>query len=409
MDRRPLLRMNLGTELRDHTTFISHPGNASDRPSGIWFRFVPTRRTIPCILACLLVLSISCATEIRSGSLCQSPAFPQWSFDLSRLIPRDRGLARPEDGKALPDGRLVVADERQGLRLIKKDGSHRAFGRFAEVGYTHTPPNPAGGIQAVFLEHDARHLLVGDIYTGKIYRVNTKTEETRLIYDHPFGVNSVYRDRKGTIWFTQSTRNTEDRGKEEVWAAVNNPVPTGAVFKLPGFEDKLAEKAEEVVSDLYFANGITFDRTETFMYVSESMMDRVLRFHVDIENALISERETYQSVFVPDNLAVDPDNNLWITSFAGNAIMVVDPKCRTLHTIFHATSSAHTAFVDEWVKRSHLGQSLGDLIKPGVWEPLPNFVTGLFFSENFDAVYITGLGDAILKFTMPSGMNRRFH
>jgi sugar lactone lactonase YvrE len=252
-------------------------------------------------------------------------------------------------------------------------------------------------------------MLAGDIYTGKIYRVNTETEETRLIYDHPYGVNSVYRDRKGTIWFTQSTNNTEDRGKEDLWAAVNHPMPTGAIFKLSGFGDTLAEKAEEIVSKLYFANGITFDRTETYMYVSESMMDRVLRFHVDIENALLSERETYQSVFVPDNLAVDADNNLWIASFAGNAIMVVDLRCRTMHTAFHATSPVHTAFVDEWVKRSHLGQSLGELIKPGVWEPLPNFLTGLFFSEHFDAVYITGLGNAILQFPMPRAVNGRSH
>lgn len=365
--------------------------------------------TVPYLFAWLAVLIISSVTEARSASLCESPAFLQWSFDESRLIPRDRGLARPEDGKALAHGRLVVADERMGLRLIEKDGSHRPFGRFAEAGYSHARPNPAGGIQAVFLEQDAQHLLVGDIYTGKIYRVNTETEETRVIYDHPFGVNSVYRDRKGTIWFTQSTNNTEDRGKEDLWAAVNKPMPTGAVFKLAGFGDELAEKAEEVASDLYFANGIMFDRTERYMYVSESMMDRVLRFTVDVEKASISERETYQSIFVPDNLAVDADNNLWVASFAGNEVLVVEPECRTVRSVFHATSPTHTAFADEWVKRSHLGQSLGDLIKPGVWEPLPNFLTGLFFSEHFDAVYITGLGNAILQFPMPRAVNGRLH
>ena len=365
--------------------------------------------TVPFLFAWLAVLSIWSVTEARSASLCEPPAFPQWSFEESLFIPQDHGLARPEDGKALAHGRLVVADERVGLRIIERDGSHRPFGRFAEAGYSHTPPNPAGGIQAVFLEHDARHLLVGDIYTGRIYRVNTETEETKVIYDHPFGVNSVYRDHKGTIWFTQSTRNTEDRGKEELWAAVNNPVSTGAVFKLVGFGDTFAEKAEEVASDLYFANGITFDRTESYMYVSESMMDRVLRFHVDVEKTSISDRETYQSVLVPDNLAVDADNNLWIASFVGNAILVVEPKCRTMRTAFHATSPAHTAFADEWVKRSHLGQSLGELIKPGVWEPLPNFLTGLFFSEHFDAVYITGLGNVILKLTISHVVSGRFH
>lgn len=357
--------------------------------------------TIYRLLLVLLIMCVCSVEEVRSSSLCQSPGFPRWTFDQSHIFPQDRPLARPEDGKALPDGRLVVADERYGLVLIEADGSHRPFGRFVEAGYVHLSPKPAGGAQAVFLEHDSGHLLVGDIYTGRIYRVDTQTEETRLIYDHPYGVNSVYRDRKGTIWFTQSTNNTEDHGKDDLWASVNLPAPTGAVFKLSGTGDNSAEKAEEVVSNLYFANGIMFDRTETYLYVSESMMDRVIRFRVDVEKGTVSEREVYQTVSVPDNLAIDADNNLWIASFAGNRVIVVDHTCHTVHTVFHATSKQHAAFVDEWVKRSHLGQPRGELLTPEVWEPLPNFLTGLFFSPHFDTVYFTGLGNAILKYAMP--------
>lgn len=356
--------------------------------------------TISRLILVVLVMSVCRVEEVRSSSLCQSSGFPRWTFDQSHIFPKDRPLARPEDGKALPDGRLIVTHERYGLVLIEANGSHRPFGRFVEAGYVHLSPEPAGGAQAVFLEHDSGHLLVGDIYTGKIYRVDTQTEETRLIYDHPYGVNSVYRDRKGTIWFTQSTNNTEDRGKDDLWASVNLPVPTGAVFKLSGSGDKSSEKAEEVVSNLYFANGIMFDRTETYLYVSESMMDRVIRFRVDVEKGTVSEREVYQTVSVPDNLAIDADNNLWIASFAGNRVIVVDHTCHTVHTVFHATSKQHAAFVDEWVKRSHLGQPRGELLTPEVWEPLPNFLTGLFFSPHFDTVYFTGLGNAILKYSL---------
>ena len=357
--------------------------------------------TISRFILVVLVMSVCSVEEVKSSSLCQSPAFPQWTFDQSHIFPQDRPLARPEDGKALPDGRLVVADERFGLYLIEPNNSHRPFGRFSEVGYVHTPPDPAGGVQAVFLEHDTRHLLVGDIYSGKIYRVDTQTEETRLIYDHPYGVNSVYRDRKGTIWFTQSTNNTEARGKEDLWASVNLTVPTGAVFKLPGSGERFAEKAEEVANNLYFANGITFDKTEKYMYVSESMMDRVLRFRVDVESGSVSEGEVYQNVYVPDNLAVDSDNNLWIASFVGNKVMVVDSTCRAVHTVFQATSTSHSAFLDEWTKRSHLGQPRSEVLTSEAFNPLPNFLTGLFFSPNFDTVYFTGLGNAILKFAMP--------
>ena len=145
-----------------------------------------------------------CAKGERSAeiSTCQSPAFPHWTFDPSHVFPKDRSLSRPEDGKALPDGRIVVADERYGLLLIDKDGSQRPFGHLDKAGYTHNPPNFPGGSNGVFLEHDASHLIMADVYSGKIFRVNIHTEDTRLIFDHVFGVNSVYRDRKGTLWFT---------------------------------------------------------------------------------------------------------------------------------------------------------------------------------------------------------------
>ncbi|UCE62516.1 MAG: SMP-30/gluconolactonase/LRE family protein [Nitrospirota bacterium] len=337
-----------------------------------------------------------------SSSICQSPEFPRWTYDHSNLFPKDQPLARPEDGRALPDGRLIVADQRHGLLLIEKDESHRPFGNLKKAGYVHNPPDFPGAPNGVFLEHDARHVLMVDIFTGKIFRVNTHTEETRLIYDHPYGVNSIYRDHAGTIWFTQSTNNPEERGEEDLWAAANLSIPTGAIFKLPGSGDAFAAKADEVVSNLYLANGIMADNSEQFLYVSESMMDRVLRFRLDVQSGTLSDGETYQLVPIPDNLAIDADNNLWIVSFFANQISVVDHQCRSVHTIFRPKSKKRDAALDEWIKRSHLGQPRLDVLKGNKGNPLPISLTGLFFSPNHDAVYFTGLGNAILKFTMPT-------
>ncbi|UCE63510.1 MAG: SMP-30/gluconolactonase/LRE family protein [Nitrospirota bacterium] len=340
-------------------------------------------------------------SEAGSRPVCQSPSFPRWTFDESHLYPHDRPLARPEDGKALPDGRLVVADETHGLLLLEKDASHRPFGQFNKAGYIHDPPKIEGGAHGVFLEHDGRYLLLSDVYSGKIFRVNAQTEETRLIYDHPFGVNSVYRDREGTIWFTQSAHNTAQGGKESLWASVDLPKPTGAVFKLEASGVGISMEAEEVVSQLYFANGITLDRTEEYMYVAEMTMDRVLRFQIDVKSGTILDRESYQNILMPDNLAIDADNNLWIVSNMGNKVTVVDKNCQSMHTVFHAGSNTHTEVLDEWLKRSHLGQPRGDLLTRGSWNPLPNYLTGLFFSPNYETVYFTGLGNAILKYAMP--------
>ena len=293
-----------------------------------------------------------------------------------------------------------MADQRHGLLLIEKDGSYRPLGNLRKAGYTHHPPNFPGAPNGVFQEQDARHLLMVDIFTGKIFRVNTQTEESWLIYDHPYGVNSIYRDRQGTIWFTQSTTNAGKNTKEALWAATDLSIPTGAIFKLPGSGDEFSSKAEEVVSNLYLANGIMADNSEQFMYVSESMMDRVLRFRLDVETGSLSARETYQLVPIPDNLAIDADNNLWIVSFFANQVNVVDHKCRSMHTVFRPTSKKRDAAWDEWVKRSHLGQPRLELLTSDTGNPLPITLTGLFFSPNQDTVYFTGLSKALLKFKM---------
>ena len=336
-----------------------------------------------------------------SRSLCQSPGFPKWAYDDTTLFPIGQPLDRPEDGRALPDGRLIVADQRHGLLLIEKNGSHRPFGNLKRAGYAHNPPDSPAAPNGVYLEQDTRHILMVDIFTGKIFRVDTTTEESHLIYDHPFGVNSIYRDRQGTIWFTQSTNNPEERGEEDLWEATNLSIPTGAIFMLPGAGNDFADKAEEVVGSLYLANGIMADNSEQFMYVSESMMDRVLRFRLDVQSGSLSQRETYQLVPIPDNLAFDADNNLWIVSFFANQVSVVDHQCGSMHTVFRPRSPKRDAALDEWVRRSHLGQPRRNLLTSDTGNPLPISLTGLFFSPNQDAVYFTGLGNAILKFTMP--------
>ena len=110
------------------------------------------------------------------------------------------------------------------------------------------------------------------------------------------------------------------------------------------------------------------------------MMDRVLRFRVNIETGILSDRETYQQVLIPDNLAVDTNNNLWIVSFFANQVSVVDHQCRSVHTVFQAKSKKSAAALDEWVRRSHLGQPRLELLTSNTGNPLPISLTGLFFS-----------------------------
>jgi len=335
-----------------------------------------------------------------AGSIknCQSVDLPSFAFNESNTFPKDKSLRHPEDGKALADGRIVVGDEEFGLRIIEKDGKSRPFGKFKQIGWTHNPPQSPAGPNGMFLESDGFHLLLADVYTGKIYRVDTKTEETKMIYDHPFGVNSLVRDSKGTIWFTQSAKNTEEKGAEEMWNAVNQPASSGAVFYLRGLGDEVRAPAVESAGNLYFANGIAIDKAEKYLYVAETMMDRILRFELNVSQPALARRETYQYVITPDNLAFDKDDNLWIASPISNKVFAVDRRCRSLHTVFSAASESNAKILDEWTKRSRLGKPLLELIMPDLWNPLPGALTGMFWSRDYKTFYVTGLGNAVLKY-----------
>ena len=345
-------------------------------------------------LAISTLFSASVLAQSGLKANCRPSDFPTLVYSDSNVFPGDRSLHHPEDGAALEDGRIIVGDEGSGLRIIDKTGKGRPFGRFKEAGWVHDPPKVVAGPNGIFLESDGRHLLLADVYSGRIYRVNVATEETRMIYDHPFGVNSLVRDSKGSIWFTQSAKNT---GPDEMWTAVNRPIDSGAVFYLRGSGDEVEIPAVEAARNIYFANGITFDQAEEYMYVSETMMDRVLRYKVDLKSGTLTSREVYQNVTTPDNLKLDQNGNLWIASPISNQVVAVDKKCRSLHVVFSAPSIGNSRTQDEWAVRSRVGKPLLELLGPELSKPLPGVLTGMFWSHDRKSFYITGLGNAILR------------
>lgn len=342
--------------------------------------------------------AISNESGKESGTYCQSTDFPSLAFSESNVFPKGQSLRHPEDGRALADGRIVVGDEEFGLRVIDRDGKSRPFGKFKESGWTHEPPKLPAGPNGLFLESDGRHILLAEVYKGKIYRVDIKTEETKMIYDHPFGINSLIRDSKGTIWFTQSAKNTDEQGAGGIFGVLDQPIDSGAVFYLAGSGNEVKATAVQVAGNIFFANGIALDKAEKFLYVSETMMDRVLRYTIDINTRSLSKPDLYQAVVTPDNLAFDKDGNLWIASPVSNKIFAVDKNCRSLHTVFSAPSESNARIQDEWTKRSHLGNPLLELFTPDLWKPLPGPITGMFWSQDNKTFYITGLGNAVLKY-----------
>ena len=318
---------------------------------------------------------------------------PYFTFQKENLFPGDGSLLRAEDGVSLQDGRIIVVDQAKGLRLIEKDGSNRPFGNFSAVGFVHLPPEQIASPNGMVLEHDGEHILMSDVADGKIYRINVTTEEVEMIYDHPYGVNTIYRDKTGALWFSQSA---ESINLGEMFQAANLPVPTGAVFRMAD----LKSAPVKILDSLYFANGITMDKDEKHLFVAETMMDRVHKLEVDNKTGEVNYIGVVANVGTPDNLLIDKEGRLIVASPLYNQVILIDFNNHSQHIIFDGSTKDNLKSTNEWNRRSHLSMERLELLSPDLFSPLPGLITGMFFSNDGQTLYITNLGNDLLKFDL---------
>ncbi len=323
-----------------------------------------------------------------SGNLAES--FPYLTFKKENIFPGDSSLLRPETGVALADGRIIVGDQAKGLRLIEKNGSNRPFGNFENVGFVNKPPEKIAAPNGLFLEQDEKNILMCDVADGKIYRTNVASEKVTLIYDHPYGVNSIYCDKTGAIWFTQSAKSTNLR---ELFMDANLPAPNGAIFRMAD----LKSVPVKVADSLYLANGITMDKDEKNLYVAETMMDRVHSFEVDVTGGKIKYAGVVANVATPDNILIDNKGRLLVGSPLTNQLVAVDLTNHSQHIIFNGATKENQKITNEWFRRSHLGLARAELFSPNLYSPLPGQLSGMFFSKDGKTLYITNLGNDLLK------------
>lgn len=349
------------------------------------------------LCAACIALAAGCADGTSDRASDDTAALPQWTFDASMLFPGDGSLLRPEDGVALADGRLIVGDQVHGLRLVEPDGSSAPFGEMVAAGYVHSPPEHSGGANGVSLEPGGTHLLVADIFHGGIYRVDVATGEAEQVYQHSYGVNTAVRDSRGAIWFTQSAQNTPEAGEARMWATVDIPAPEGALLRLGIQDGRLAEEAEVLVDSIYFANGVAIDETSGHLYVSETLGGRVLRYRVDLEAGVLSDRSVFVDGVEPDNLELDGEGHLWIALPLSNELLVVDTETGARHTAFSSSTPAQQEMAEEFHRRGQSGTPRMELLTPSMWAPLPSIITGVIISQGSGPVYLSGLGNDLVK------------
>lgn len=343
----------------------------------------------------VLLLAAACAGTRDPVS--DRNALPVWSYDSALVFPSGGSLMRPEDGVALADGRLVVADQAYGLRLVELNGRSASFGGMRQAGYSHQPPAHPGGANGVSLEPDGTHLLVADVFGAAIYRVEVSTGKTEKVYQHRYGINTAVRDSHGAIWFTQSAQNTPAEGEPRLWAAVDVQRPEGALYRLGMTGGQLATTAELIADSLFFANGLVLDEPHGHLYLAETTGGRILRFGVDFAQGAARDRMVFADSVAADNLELDRDGNLWAAVPLGNQVLIINPRTGARHSAFRAITPAQQDIVAEFTRRGQAGTSRMELFTPALWAPLPAPITGIILGAPGDPVYFTGLGNTLLR------------
>jgi len=346
-----------------------------------------------------MTLTAGCSADTSDRGTSDAAVLPQWTYDSTMIFPGDRSLARPEDGIALADGRLIVADQVYGLRLVEIDGRSKPFGDLAATGYLHRPPDHNGGANGIALEPGGTHLLLADVFGGAIYRVDVSSGATAKVYQHRYGINTAVRDSRGAIWFTQSAHNTPEAGEPRLWAAVDIARPEGALLRLGTQDGRLVAEAELIVDSLLFANGLAIDETSGHLYLAETVGGRVLRYRVDLDAGRVSERSVFVDSVAADNLELDGEGHLWVALPLTNELLVVNTATGARHTAFRSLTPAQQDVVEEFTRRGQSGASRMELFTPAVWAPLPGPITGVIVGSGSGPVYLTGLGEALLKLT----------
>lgn len=323
---------------------------------------------------------------------------PAHTYEQAALFPADGSLVRPEDGVILGDGTMLVADQIHGLVALDHAGVKRPFGDFAAAGYVHEPPMRSAGPNGVALEPDGIHVLVADIFTGAIYRINSRNEQVERVHQHAFGANSARRDSSGALWFTQSTENSGPDSEARMFAAVDLMPTDGALFRVaPATGETPSPVAERKVSGLEFANGLAIDEARGQLYVAETMADRIIGYRLDVATGALSDRRVVAELPTPDNIELDASGRLWVASPIANALLLVDPESGEWSTAFHPETAEHARLMAEWKRRSERGEPRLELFGPDMWSPLPGLVTGLILTADGGPIYLSGLGNALVK------------
>lgn len=347
------------------------------------------------ISAIIAGLLVSCSDEIKKTESVETLSIETWRLADGSEFPSGRLLSRAEDGVALSDGTLIVADQRYGLAKVDMFGNVEDFGEFRAVGYSHSPPEREGGPNGVHFTPDKSHILTADVFSGIIYKTSVDEGTTKAIYSHEFGVNTAIQDSTGAIWFTQSTQNLTE---ERLFEAAARPMPDGVLYRLPSAVDVLVEKKPEVVlQGLNFANGFYLDESKNRFYLSETLAHRVLAFDLDIAKGTITNQSTLAAIPSPDNMQLNHDGRLWVASPLSNRIYSIDVDTGDSFVVFDAQTEWGADAVAEVLSRPEGERGFVDFLVPELTGEMPGLLTGMIIPDSTGSFFVANLGGALIN------------
>lgn len=132
--------------------------------------------------------------------------------------------------------------------------------------------------------------------------------------------NDLVFDANGALYFTAPGGSNKEN---PIGPLYRFELETGRLIR---FEVQMA-----------FPNGLAFDADGSYLYVAETLKDRIVRFPV-LEGGLLGPLEPFADLSadpggIPDGIAFDQTGHLWVAHYGASTVVVLDTRGEIVRTI----------------------------------------------------------------------------
>ncbi|GAB3482806.1 SMP-30/gluconolactonase/LRE family protein [Marinomonas epiphytica] len=201
--------------------------------------------------------------------------------------------------------------------------------------------------------------------------------------------NYVHLDFQGRIWVTVSTRKVPRAD------AYRSDVNDGFILLWNG------KQARVVADNLGYTNECIASPDGQYLYVNETFARQLSRYTITQEGELVDKIviTRFGEGVYPDGLALDQNEDFWITSIISNQVLHVSKSGETQSSMLIDANPDHLAWVEQAYQQHALGRPHLDQMKS---ELLQNISSLAFGGKDRCQLYLGCLlGDAIATLSQP--------